>query len=254
MAGSSTPEHPLLLLAAVGQETLRLREVLGFEPLTGSIPETFVTPDRRLVLIHTGVGKAAAAMATALGVERYAPAAILMFGSAGAYPGSNLAIGDLLLADSEYFGDEGSSSPQGFLDLNAMHLPLVRHPEPLFNAIPCNPDLTSRCEAPLAAFAGQAGCRFLHGRMVSVSTCTGTDAEAVAIAKRTQGLGENMEGAAAALVARQMGVPFAEVRAIANLVENRNPSRWDLRGANLRAQEALLALLPHIASEVSTHA
>jgi futalosine hydrolase len=60
---------------------------------------------------------------------------------------------------------------------------------------------------------------------------------------RTQGLCENMEGAAVAQVCARHGIPFGEVRGISNLVEDRDLSRWNLRAGAEIAQEALFALL-----------
>ena len=76
---------------------------------------------------------------------------------------------------------------------------------------------------------------------MTVNTCTGTDDAARALAARTGGAVENMEGAAVAHVACLHGIPAGEVRGISNLVTNRDTSAWRLKDAALAAQEALLA-------------
>lgn len=194
-------------------------------------------------LLHSGVGKAnAAAAATLLALRR--PEALIVFGVGGAYPGSGLGVGDLALASCEIFGDEGVLSPAGFLDLETMKLPLLNDdPAPLYNRCPVDPGWLELAETRLADYATQTGIRCISGPFVTVSTCSGTAAAGAVLQQRTGGLCENMEGAAAALVAARNHLPFCEVRGISNLVEDRDLSRWDLAGAAQRAQEAVMRIL-----------
>jgi futalosine hydrolase len=46
---------------------------------------------------------------------------------------------------------------------------------------------------------------------------------------------ENMEGAALARVSQEFGIPFLELRAISNMVENRDQSAWQIREAAEKA-------------------
>jgi futalosine hydrolase len=66
------------------------------------------------------------------------------------------------------------------------------------------------------------------GSVATVSTCSGTDAAAAEIRRRTGSLCEDMESGAAGLVAHRLGVPFACVRAISNRTGNRAEQGWDL--------------------------
>ena len=77
----------------------------------------------------------------------------------------------------------------------------------------------------------------------TVSTCTGAAARAIQIEQRTGGICENMEGAAVALACRQLSVPLLEIRGISNLVEDRDPGRWDLAAGMTVAQQAVIGLL-----------
>lgn len=69
------------------------------------------------------------------------------------------------------------------------------------------------------------------GLFATVSACSGTAVRGREMAKRTGALIESMEGAACAQVSRIYRVPFIEVRAISNLVEDRDLSRWRLQEA-----------------------
>lgn len=243
----TSPSWPnIAILAAVPLETELLRSFWG--PWKVSEIGGFHLYRRKstgltIELLHSGVGKAnAAAAATILALHH--PQVLLMLGCGGALPGSPLQVGDLALASSEIFGDEGVLTPQGFLDLEAMRLPLLSSgARPLYNTCPVDPDWQERAAEQLAPFAAAAGITLATGPFVTVSTCTGTSAGGEILARRSGGICENMEGAAAALVCARHKIPFCEIRGISNLVEDRDLARWDLRSAAQVAQEALLTLL-----------
>ena len=236
----------IALLAAVAEETVLIRKTLS-----GSIPETvdgmlLLTGrihGQDVCLAHGGIGKAAAAAATVSLLHSCQPKALLLFGCGGAYPNSGLDIGDLALADSEIFGDEGVATRHGFEDLAAMGLPMRKGDETFFNNWPTDSRLQERARAALIDQPGKSRIKLAKGAFVTVSTCTGTTAKAIEIEARTGGICENMEGAAVALACRQLSVPFLEIRGISNRVEDRDTSRWDLTTAMAAVQEAVISLL-----------
>ena len=178
-------------------------------------------PHARIVV--TGVGPVNAAHAVTVAIVREQPRALVVCGVGGAYPASGLEIGDVITADMECYGDLGAASPAGFLDMKALGFPLVESPR-LYNDLPMQLFPTTR-----------------RAKFVTVSTSTGTDAAARAIAARTAGAVENMEGAAVAHVAHLHRIPVGEVRGISNIVTNRDTSAWRLKEAARAAQEAALA-------------
>lgn len=236
----------IVLLAAVPVETELLRQRLtpceildcgGFNLYRGKLCGQSVE------LLHSGIGKANAAAATALLLQRR-PDKVLAFGCGGAFAASGLTIGDVALATAEIYGDEGVLTPEGFVDLQGMNLPLVNRDNlRLYNQYPVDAAWLAQAEARLAAWAAATGIQVQSGPLVTVSTCSGTRRSGNALAARTGGICENMEGAAVAQLCARAAVPFLSVRGISNLVEDRDLSRWDLRrGANV-AQQAVLALL-----------
>lgn len=228
----------IALLAAVPQETELLRTRLrkpveevrdGLVMLRGELCGNDIT------LAHSGVGKAAAAAATVALLKDCQPEALLLFGCGGAYPDSGLVVGDLVVADGEIFADEGVNTPTGFQDLAGMGLPMRASPQTFFNRWPTSSTLREWASRQIAG---------LHqGPFVTVSSCTGTSAQAHEIANRTGGICENMEGAAVALACQQLATPLLEIRGISNLVEDRDMTRWDLPGAMQAAQAAIIALV-----------
>lgn len=199
----------LLLCTATDFEGTRLREC--FHAAAG------------VRVITTGVGPVNAAHAVTIAITERRPDAIVVCGVGGAYPGSGLAVGDVAAAGLECYGDLGANSPAGFLDMAALGFPIVASPGPVYN------------DLPMQVFPVERRVKF-----VTVSTCTGTHANALAIERRTGGAVENMEGAAVAHVALLHGIPCGEVRGISNLVTDRDPGAWRLKEAAAAAQQAVI--------------
>ena len=205
----------LLLCVATEFEGALLRAQLN-----GSHPD--------VAIVRTGVGPVNAAHAVTLFLAQADVRAIVICGVGGAYPSSQLQIGDVVCAASECYGDLGATSPSGFLDMKTLGFPIVEGPPPLFN------------DLPIQIFPVERRVPF-----VTVSSCTGTDTVARGLEARTGGAVESMEGAAIAHVAHLHGVPVGEVRAISNIVTNRDTKTWKLQEAAAAAQEALLSWIAH---------
>ena len=87
----------------------------------------------------------------------------------------------------------------------------------------------------------------IRGAFITVQECSGQQILGEERAARFDAICENMEGAAAAHLCCLYGLPFMEVRAISNKVEDRDRSGWDLPLACGRAQEAAVFLLQELA-------
>lgn len=243
----------IALLAAVPIETELLRRGLspcevrrqhGYDLYCGSLG------GRAVCLLHTGVGKANAAAAVTALLACCRPAAVVVVGCGGAYPDSGLGVGDLALATAEVYGDEGVLAPEGFRDMEAIGLPLVeREGLRLFNHFSVDLLLLEKARVRLQAAAAESGWRLAEGPFVTVSTGSGTALAGAELARRTGGICENMEGAAAAQICVRHMVPFLEIRGISNLVEDRDLSRWDLKAGAEVAQRGVLALLAELDDE-----
>ncbi len=176
-----------------------------------------------VALVRTGVGAVNAAHAVTLFLAKTGAREIVVCGVGGAYPSSGLAVGDVVCAETECYGDLGATSPTGFLDMKALGFPIVDAAVPLFNELPMQVFPTSR-----------------RARFVTMTSCTGTDRDARAIEARTGGAVESMEGAAVAHVAHLHCVRVGEVRGISNIVTDRDTRAWRLKEAAAAAQEALI--------------
>ncbi|MCC6783092.1 MAG: futalosine hydrolase [Planctomycetes bacterium] len=179
-----------------------------------------------------GVGKATAACQLAARLARHEVGAVLAFGVGGALPAAPssrpLELLQLVVVVESVLADEGVESPDGFLDLAALGL---------------GEAVVHRHDQRLAAAAARALGGLELVRAATVSTCSGTDARAQAIATRTGARLETMESAALALVCATFAVPFVELRCVSNATGDRTRAAFAIPAACTRVQTAVATLL-----------
>lgn len=187
-----------------------------------------------VVTVAGGIGRTNAAAATTEAILRHGPRAVLSVGVAGVLPGSELALGEIVVASRCVYVEEGLVTPAGFADMRGLGFPLGDFEG---NAVPVSETLLARL--------GSIG---RTGAIATVATCSGTDDAAREVVRRTSAIAEAMEGAAVVHAARRLGVPAIEIRAISNTTGDRERQRWDLslacdalRRAMSEALEALRA-------------
>jgi futalosine hydrolase len=188
------------------------------------------------IVLPAGMGKTNAAQGLTALLETRPVRGVLGFGVGGAYAGSGLEMGDVALASAAVYGDEGVQAPDGWMSTEGIGIPLLRRGETrFFNTFALDAARVEYARAALEA----AGVRAKVGPFVTVSACSGTAARGEELAARFGALCEGMEGAALAHVAALYGVPFLELRAVSNHVEDRDLARWRLRDAAEAAQAAV---------------
>ncbi|MGA7827609.1 MAG: futalosine hydrolase [Geobacteraceae bacterium] len=230
----------IAVTAATPLEISNLIEVFQAKRQTAPLPwDIFVAEvaSTNIIFSISGIGTSNAAAATALMAHLYMPDLLITTGCAGAYPGCGLAIGDIVLATSEVFADEGVLIPEGWRSLEQIGIPLLdRNGRRFFNEIPLTAQVTSAAEevAEQLGIAAPA-----TGRFLTVATCSGTMARGTELQERFNGICENMEGAAVALTAARYGIACMELRGISNYVEDRDRTRWDINLAVANSQRFL---------------
>lgn len=238
----TAPAAPLALICSVPFECALLRGWLegASETAVGRKTAWSGVLDGAPVLVFpAGMGKTNAAQALTALLETRPVRGVVGFGVGGAYPGSGLAPGDVALASAAIYGDEGVEAPGGWMSTEGIGIPLLeRGGTPIFNEITLDPDLVERARAALEA----EGIAARVGPFVTVSACSGTATRGETLARRFGALCEGMEGAALAHVAALYELPFLELRAISNAVEDRDLSRWRLAEAAEAAQRAVRAV------------
>lgn len=167
-----------------------------------------LTPVHGLDYVLTGVGMPAVYRTF---LTRDVTGPLISLGIAGAYEGTGLNIGDVVIVESEVVGDLG------------MELPL----DPRFTPLRDFPFGTSHKSVqlyapPISGVPVVAGC--------TVSTVTGTRETGIRHRDTYGAAIETMEGYAVADIAAAYRVPCLEVRAISNFASVR-----DMRPENIRA-------------------
>jgi futalosine hydrolase len=182
-----------------------------------------LAPDAAQVDVEVvGVGPARAAAGTALRLAQAQAAgapyqAVICAGIAGGLPG-RAAIGEVVVATESVAADLGAETPDGFLSIDELGFGT--------GTLPAEP-----------ALFPSGGAR--TGTILTVTTATGTTATADALASRyPDAVAEAMEGFGVATAAAESGLPYAEVRAISNLVGPRDPTAWRLGAALAALTEA----------------
>lgn len=166
-------------------------------------------------VVAGGIGRTNAAVATTTAIHNEGPFDfVISAGVAGSLPSGNLSIGDVVVASSCVYMEEGLVTPDGFQDMDAMGFSLGGFSG---NTVPV--------DATLLSLLGAIG---MTGSIATVATCSGTDEQASLVAERTGCVCEAMEGAAVVHAARIAGLPASEIRVISNTTGNREAQKWDL--------------------------
>jgi futalosine hydrolase len=204
------PVSPILYLAATDREL-------------AAVPDALCSSPNRAALSGVGIP------VVFEGAERWlSPSVglIVNIGIAGAYPGAGIAIGDIVIADCETYGDIGFELPDeiAFRPISASEFgAFYRDPFPTVTPAEWRggPDL---------------GFRVHTGRGCTVNACTGTQATGVRRRDLFGAVFETMEGAAIAQIGRRAGIPVCEIRVISNIAGDRDmrPENIARALANLR--------------------
>lgn len=198
-------------------------------------------PVEGVLFLVTGIGPVETAVRLAARLHGSAETirGVINFGVAGAYvqpaPKSTPQLLDICLAEREVLGDLG--------------ICLGDRIEPVAGRELRPPD-TFTMDPGLLAAAGRALAAgmvpYCSGTFVTVSCASGTARRGEMLARQHHGLCENMEGAAVARVCRDFGLPCLELRCISNLVEDRDPGRWQLQQACRKAGTVTAQVLTHL--------
>jgi futalosine hydrolase len=158
-------------------------------------------------VLVTGVGMVATAAHCSRALARARFDLALNLGVCGTFDRS-LALGTVVHVVSDRVAELGVEDGDRFVTL--CELGLTADGELVNAAPPANPTLE----------------RLPRVRGITVNTVHGSDASIAAVMARFDPQVESMEGAAFAYACAINGVPYAQVRAVSNVVERRNRAAW----------------------------
>jgi futalosine hydrolase len=224
----------ILVVAATGAELTPFLARLQQSP-TGEAPGV----DARTIGTHaidilvTGVGMVATAarVAGVLATQRCDLA--LNLGVCGSFD-RTLLPGAVVHVVEDTIPELGAEDGDGFLTVQELGL-LDAHEFPFRGGALVNADPP----------ANAALARLPRVRGITVNTVHGHDESIARVRARLQPQVESMEGAAFMYACLLHHVPFAQVRAVSNMVERRNRAAWRLDEAMARLGETAADLLEH---------
>jgi futalosine hydrolase len=175
-------------------------------------------PQQPVHVVVGGVGPVAAAVSTMAALADFPEVSLVVSaGIAGGFRG-RIEVCDVAVANRVTFADIGARTDAGLLTLDQMGL----HQDSSYLA--SDSDIVKRL--------ARTSPRIVTGEILTLACMTGMDDDARRLAARhPHAIAEAMEGFGVAAAANRAGVPFAEIRAISNVIGKRDPSTWNMRGA-----------------------
>ena len=215
----------ILIVAATEEEIASLATRARTSVLSGA--RAFQASGHDVEILATGVGMVATAAKTAraLALTRYDLA--LNLGVCGSFD-RRLQPGRVVHVVSDRIAELGAEDNEAFLTIEELGLPV----DPVFvNGNPPDNELLGN----LPAVSG-----------ITVNTVHGNERSIAEIVRRFSPQVESMEGAAFMHACLISQVPFAQVRAVSNIVEKRNREAWNLGEAIANLNRCAQGILEHL--------
>lgn len=200
-------EQEIALLKAQIQD-LQTHKIADYEFYSGSLSGCAV------VLVQSGIGKVAAAVATTLLIHQFQPDAVINTGSAGGFD-PELNVGDVVIASEVRHHD---------VDVTAFGYELGQVPR-MPAAFTAHPQLIAAAEQSIT----QLGfCKTKKG-LVTTGDVFMCQPERIAKtrAEFPAMLAVEMEGAAIAQVCHQLHTPFVVIRSLSDIAGKESPSSFE---------------------------
>lgn len=195
---------------------------------------------KSIVFSHCGVGKVNAAHLTTVVLERNDIDYLVLFGVGGAY--SDAAVGDVVVAKSENYAEEGVIIGEGWKPMDFTGFALLKKETEYFNTFPMDRKLMQLAIKASKDVSLHAVC----GNFITVSQCSGTSVSGEIMQKRFNGLCENMEGAAVAHICAIYGIPMVEIRGISNMIGDRDLKKWNVPLAASNCNKAVSEIVKRL--------
>jgi futalosine hydrolase len=216
-----------LIVTATSMEVVPLVAAFGDVPPRSRKVDSYSYRGREVDVLITGVGMVATAAWTSHVLAQTAYDLALNVGLCGSFDRS-LAPGSVVHVVSDRIAELGAEDGDAFLTIEELNLPGDR--DVVNSAPPVNAGL-----APLPRVDA-----------ITVNTVHGNARSIAAVSARFKPHVESMEGAAFMYACLIHEVPFAQVRAVSNIVEQRNRDAWKMADAIGGLGRAALSILDHL--------
>jgi len=187
--------------------------------------------------IVTGVGMVEATLALSRKFNQIGDIVkgVVNIGIAGAYVDTGVEMLDLCLAKKEVIGDLGVVSGDEVTPLTDRAL-----------QAPSEFSLQNPLLVAASSVLTEKEIAYYSGVFVTVNAVSGRKSRGDFLCDRHMAICENMEGAAIARTCAAYGIDCLELRSVSNMVEDRDPSRWQISDAIDVYTDAAMQLIPFL--------
>lgn len=221
--GAMEPEVAILKAKLINCET---SSHAGYTFYQGQIDNNDV------VIVQSGIGKVAAALATAILLDRFKPDYIVNTGSAGGFDAS-LKVGDIVVSSEVRYHD---------VDLTAFGYEIGQLPENPAAYIP-HETLVTAAKAGINALKN---IKAMTGLITTGDTFMTKDDDIAKARKNFPTMAAvEMEGAAIAQTCHQFSVPFVIIRSLSDIAGKESPTSFDeyLETASINSSKLVISML-----------
>ena len=180
-------------------------------------------------VLITGIGSMSTAYWLTKSIATRRPDCIIQAGIGGSFSG-NYPPGTLVLVNEEVTGDLGVEENNEFKDVFDMGLPQINTPYTGKGLVNKHVDLLQRYHLPLV-------------RSVTINEISTRPERIQQLQQKYQPVVESMEGAAFHYTALMEKIPYIQLRAISNMVGERDKSKWKMKEAIALLNEQLIKMV-----------
>jgi len=185
--------------------------------------------NNRFEVLNAGIGSMSTTYWLTKAIDKHRPHLMIQAGIGGSYA-ADYPPGSLVLIKEEVTGDLGVEENNEFKDVFDMGLPQIVDPYTGKNLENKHVELLQQNNLPLV-------------KSVTINEITTRPARIQQLQQKYQPVVESMEGAAFHYVALVEKIPFIQVRAISNMVGERDKTKWKMKDAIATLNEQLIKMV-----------
>jgi futalosine hydrolase len=185
--------------------------------------------NNRYEVLIAGIGCMSTAYWLTKTIDKHRPDLLIQAGIGGSFS-NNFPPGSLVLVNEEVTGDLGVEENNEFKDVFDMNLPQISDPYTGKCLLNNNEDLLLRFNLPLV-------------KAVTINEISTRATRIEQLQQKYQPVVESMEGAAFHYVALIEKIPYIQLRAVSNMVGERDKSKWRMKEAIAALNEQLVTMV-----------
>ena len=148
---------------------------------------------------------------------------------------SRFPLGTVVHVKRDCFGDLGAENKEGFIHVSDLAFEKA------------NPSYTKYISPGELSFPCATLRSLKSANAITVNKVLGNESSIQKVKNQFNPDIESMEGAAVCYVGQKESIPVVQVRAVSNLVENRDKSKWETEKATLQLAETVSQLINELA-------